>query len=49
MMELELPTQKEDVDHLWAAARNALRAKAPEEKEHRDVATKQADNDRASR
>ncbi|KAH8835645.1 chitin synthase [Flagelloscypha sp. PMI_526] len=49
MMELELPTQKEDVDQLWAAARSALRVKPAEEKEHRDAATKQADNDRASR
>lgn len=49
MMEVELPTAREDVDHLWTAARNALKTKAPEEKQHRDAATKQADHDRNSR
>jgi hypothetical protein len=49
MLEVELPTAREDVDHLWIAARNALKAKAPEEKQHRDAATKQADHDRTSR
>jgi len=44
-----LPTAREDVDHLWAAARSALRTKPPAEKEHRDAATKQADHDRNSR
>jgi chitin synthase len=49
MLEVEIPTAREDVDHLWAAARNALKTKAPEEKQHRDAATKQADHDRNSR
>lgn len=49
MLEVELPTAREDVDHLWMAARNALKTKAPEDKQHRDAATKQADHDRTSR
>ncbi|KAL0951725.1 hypothetical protein HGRIS_008399 [Hohenbuehelia grisea] len=49
MMELELPTAREDVDQLWAAARTSLRSRAPDEKQHRDAATKQADHDRNSR
>lgn len=49
LMELELPTAREDVDQLWAAARSSLRNKPPEEKEHRDATTKQADHDRNSR
>jgi chitin synthase len=49
MMEVELPTAKEDVDQLWQAARSSLKIKPPEEKEHRDAATKQADHDRNSR
>ncbi|KAF9469704.1 chitin synthase [Collybia nuda] len=49
MMEVELPTAREDVDQLWAAARTSLKIKPPEEKEKRDAATKQADHDRNSR
>ena len=49
VMEVELPTAREDVDSLWTASRNALRHKPVEEKEHRDAATKQADHDRNSR
>lgn len=49
VMEVELPTAREDVDSLWAASRNALRHKPAEEKEHRDAETKQADRDRNSR
>ena len=48
-MEVEIPTEREDVDSLWVASRNALRQKPVEEKEHRDAATKQADHDRNSR
>ncbi|KAF8899212.1 chitin synthase 2 [Infundibulicybe gibba] len=48
-MEVELPTAREDVDQLWAASRAALKVRPPEEKEHRDAATKQADHDRNSR
>jgi len=48
-MEVELPTAREDVDQLWAASRSALKTKPPEAKEHRDLATKQADHDRNSR
>lgn len=48
-MEVELPTAREDVDQLWAASRSSLRTKPPEEKEHRDAQTKQADHDRNSR
>lgn len=48
-MEVELPTAREDVDQLWAAARSSLKIKPPEEKEKRDAATKQADHDRNSR
>jgi chitin synthase len=49
MMEVELPTAKEDVEQLWIASRNALKIKPVEEKEHRDAATKQTDHDRNSR
>jgi chitin synthase len=49
VMEVELPTQREDVDQLWNASRAALAQKPPPEKEHRDAATKQADHDRNSR
>ncbi|TFK77536.1 chitin synthase [Pluteus cervinus] len=49
MMEVELPTAQEDVAQLWMASKNALKTRPPEEKEHRDAATKQADNDRKSR
>lgn len=49
LMEVELPTAREDVDQLWNASRYALSVKPPEEKEHRDAATKQADHDRNSR
>jgi chitin synthase len=49
MMEVEIPTAREDVDRLWAASRSALKIKAPEEKQHRDAETKQADHDRNSR
>lgn len=49
LMEVELPTAREDVDQLWSAARSSLRNKAPEEREHRDAATKQADHDKNSR
>ncbi|RXW24545.1 hypothetical protein EST38_g1282 [Candolleomyces aberdarensis] len=49
MMEVELPTAKEDVEQLWAASRNALKIKPIEEKEHRDADTKQTDHDRNSR
>lgn len=48
-MEVEIPTAREDVDQLWAASRASLRVPAPEVKEHRDTATKQADHDRNSR
>ncbi|KAG7099805.1 Chitin synthase, class 2 [Marasmius oreades] len=49
VMEIELPTAREDVDQIWQAARSSLRVKPPQEKEHRDAATKQADHDRNSR
>ncbi|KZP25362.1 glycosyltransferase family 2 protein [Athelia psychrophila] len=49
VMEVELPSAREDVDQMWAASRASLRNKPPEEKEHRDAATKQADHDRNSR
>jgi len=49
VMEVELPTAREDVEHLWIAARNSLKTKPPVEKESRDAATKQADADRNSR
>ncbi len=49
MMEVELPTGKDDVERLWAASRSSLKIKPPEQKEHRDAATKQADHDRNSR
>ncbi|KAJ7611002.1 chitin synthase 2 [Roridomyces roridus] len=49
MMEVEIPTAREDVDQLWNASRNALRIPPPKEKEHRDAATKQTDHDRNSR
>lgn len=49
MMEVAVPTARDDVDQLWAASRASLRQKAPEVKEKRDAATKQADRDRNSR
>jgi chitin synthase len=49
VLEVELPTQREDVDRLWAASRSALQHQPPKEKEHRDAETKQADRDRNSR
>ena len=49
VMEVELPTAREDVDQVWQASRTALSHKPAEEKEHRDAATKQADHDRNSR
>ena len=49
VMEVELPTAREDVDQLWAASRAALKVKPAEEKEHRDAQTKQNDHDRNSR
>lgn len=49
VLEVEVPTSREDVEDLWQASRVALRNKPPEEKEHRDAATKQADHDRNSR
>jgi len=49
MMEVEVPTAKEDIDSMWAASRNVLRQKPAEVKEHRDAVTKQLDHDRNSR
>ena len=50
LMEVEVPTAKEDVDQLWSASRAALRVPAPDDyKQHRGAATKQADYDRNSR
>lgn len=49
MMELQLPTAKEDVDGLWAASRDSLRQRPPPQKDHRDAATKQSDHDRNTR
>ena len=49
LMEVEVPTAQEDVDQLWSASRAALRVPAPDDKQHRDAATKQADHDRNSR
>jgi chitin synthase len=49
VMEVELPTAREDVDQLWAASRAALKMKPPADKERRDAQTKQADHDRNSR
>ncbi|KAG8708272.1 Chitin synthase, class 2 [Ceratobasidium sp. 394] len=37
MMEVEVPTAKEDIDSMWAASRNVLRQKLAEAKEHRDA------------
>jgi chitin synthase len=37
MMEVEVPTAKEDIDSMWAASRNALRQKPAEVKESRDA------------
>ncbi|KDQ14463.1 glycosyltransferase family 2 protein [Botryobasidium botryosum FD-172 SS1] len=49
MLEVEVPTLREDVDSVWQASRSVLRVKPPAEKEHRDAATKQNDHDRNSR
>jgi len=48
MMEIQVP-REEDLNRLWQAAQSSLRQKAPEEKQHRDAETKQADHDRNSR
>jgi len=49
MLEVELPTAREDVDSLWLASQASLRHKPVEEKQHRDAETKQQDHDRNSR
>lgn len=49
MMEVQLPTAREDVDGLWAASRDALRQKPPPQNDKRDAATKQSDHDRNTR
>ncbi|TFK26808.1 chitin synthase 2 [Coprinopsis marcescibilis] len=49
MMEVAVPTAREDVDQLWQASQSSLRIKPIEEKEKRDASTKQADSDRNSR
>jgi len=49
MIEVELPSAREDVERLWNASRSALKMKVPLEKQHRDAVTKQADRDRNSR
>jgi chitin synthase len=49
LLEVEIPTALEDVDSMWAASRASLRQPAPQEKAHRDAATKLADHDRNSR
>jgi chitin synthase len=49
VLEVEVPTEREDVDRVWKASRQALTVPPPVEKEHRDAATKQADHDRNSR
>lgn len=49
MMEVQLPTAREDVDGLWAASRDSLRQKPPPQNDKRDAATKQSDHDRNTR
>ena len=49
VLEIEVPTQREDAAKIWDAARSSLGRKPPAEKEHRDAETKQADHDRNSR
>jgi len=49
VLEVEVVTAREDVEQLWLASKNSLRTPAPEEKQHRDAATKQSDHDRNSR
>lgn len=49
VMEVEVVSSKEDAEALWIASRQALRTPAPEQVEHRDAATKQADLDKNSR
>jgi len=49
MMEVAVPTAREDVDQLWRASQASLRTKQKEQKESRDAATKKADHDRNSR
>lgn len=49
MMEVQLPTAKEDVDGLWAASRDSLRQRPPPQNDKRDAATKQSDHDRNTR
>ena len=49
VLEVEVVTAREDVEQLWLASKNSLRTPAPDEKQHRDAATKQSDHDRNSR
>jgi len=49
MLEVDIPTERDDVDSMWAASRASLRHPIPQEKEHRDAATKMSDHDRNSR
>ena len=49
VMEVEMPSTREDADQLWSASQSSLRYKPVEAKEHRDAATKQSDHDRNSR
>lgn len=49
VIEVEVVTAREDVEQLWLASKNSLRTPAPDEKQHRDAATKQSDHDRNSR
>jgi len=49
MLEVAIPSTREDVDSLWMESQAALRHKPVEEKQHRDAETKQQDHDRNSR
>jgi len=49
MMAVDLPSMQEDVDALWTASKSSLKHPPPPQKESRDAATKQADNDRNAR
>ncbi|KZT32139.1 glycosyltransferase family 2 protein [Sistotremastrum suecicum HHB10207 ss-3] len=48
-VEVQVPTELEDVNSVWRASQRSLRTPAPEQKQHRDAETKQQDHDKNSR
>ena len=48
-MEVEVITEKEDIEQLWMADRISLYTLAPDEKQHPNAVRKQSDHDRNGR